>query len=238
MKRTLFASVLALAASGAQAAVIDSFGGTGPIDQNAPLNNFAAGNSSSGFARLLQATTSGDFTNVQIDTATNPGVYAHSQGAGVTGFSQIDYTLGGFDLTEAGTQNAVRVELAGADLSGVFGLIVDGVSISLTTNEALLASGLSFPAFGDFVFTDFAGVDFTNVNSVSVFIDGNNQDALDASIDLISTTCTDLTSSGGSTPNNVGTCAAPPPPGVPSPAPLALMAAGLVGLAGVRRLKK
>lgn len=235
MKKTLTAGILALAASGAQAVMIDTFDNTGPVNESAPQNLTNVGVSTGGFNRLLTSITSGTDTNVQIDTVTNPGVYAHSQSAGVTGRSQIDFDLGGLDLTEGGTQNALRVELAFTDLNGLFGVVVDGIAVSITTNAALIANNLNFPVFGDFVFTDFAGVDFSNVQTVSVFIDGQNQPALDASIDSIGTTCTDLTTSGGATPNNVGTCT--PQQRLPSPAPLALMAAGLLGFVGIRRLR-
>lgn len=235
-KKLIAAGVFTLGCANAHALMIDTFDGTGPIDLSAPQTNTAVGNSTGGFARLLTSITSGTDTNVQIDTATNPGVYAHSQDSGVTGYSQIDYALGGVDLTESGSQNAFRIELAGADLSGLFGVIVDGVSVSLNTTDIIFGTGPSFPpGFGDFVFSDFSGVDFSDVQQVSVFIDGQGTSALDASIDSIGTTCTDLTSSGVSSPNNVGVCE---PTDMPSPGPLALIAAGLFGLVGIRHYKK
>lgn len=238
MKKILLACVLGLAAAKAQAVVIDEFDGTGAIIAFAPLAPSAVGTSSSGFARVLSTNAVGAPLDLQIDTATNPGVYAHSQGTGVIGDSRIAYTLGGVDLTEAGAQNAIRIELANTDLNGIFGLEINGVAVTMSTTDALLASGLGFPAYGDFVFTDFAGVDFTNVNTLSLLIDGNAQPALDIVIDSIGTVCTDLSTTGGSTPANVGTCVAapPPPPPLPAPASLLLAIAGLLSLGLTRRI--
>lgn len=229
MKKTaLFVAMLA--AGSAQALQIDAFDGTGAFDLNAPQTNTAVGTSSSGITRTLDSTTSGTDTNVQIDTATNPGVYAHSQDSGVNGYSELSYSLGGVDLTEGGTQNAFRVDLISVDLNGVIGITVDGVTQSLSTTDIILGAGV-LPAVTDFLFATFGGVDFSNVSSVSLFIDGNNVVALDATIDNIGTACSGRTNNGGSADAINGTCGSTP---IPVPAPLALLGLGLAGLGLMR----
>ncbi|GEM_PF-4971606 len=230
---TGFTLSIALSAGSANAAMIDDFNGDVFNSTSAPLTNAAAGNSSVGYARTITATSSGISTDIAINTPTNPGVYAHSQSSGVTGYSQIDFALGGIDLTSGA--NAFSVTLASADLGGVFGVIADGVSVSLTTNTVLLSSGLTFPGVAEFLFSDFAGVDFTSVNTVSLFIDGTGTAALDMSIDSFGTTCSALNATGGAGKDGtIGNCSTDTS-NVPEPAPLALLSMGLVAFGFGRR---
>ncbi len=241
-KNSLLALTLTLglgAAGSTQALVIDDFNGdtyTGTATAITSVVAAPAGNSSSGYTRTVDITSSGNFTDAAINTATTPGVYAHSQGAGVTGYSQVNFNLGGIDLTEGGTQNAFTVLLDSVDLNGFIGVIVDGVSASLSTTSIIVDNGGVVPSFADFLFSDFAGADLTNVSTVSLFIDGTGQEALDASIDLFSTTCSGLSASGGSGVNGTaGTCT--PPPSVPEPGILFLMSGALLGMFGIRKFK-
>jgi hypothetical protein len=172
MKKTILAVAMMLgsvAVANAAPIVIDDFNGTS-YTGNAPLIVDPAGTSSAGYTRTVTATTSGTDTNVQINTSTNSGVYAHSQSSGVSGTSRVGYLLGGLDLNEGA--NAFRFALTSADLQGIVGLTIDTVSVSFSTNDILIASGLAFPAYVDFLFSSFAGVNFDAVNSVSIFIDG------------------------------------------------------------------
>ena len=230
---TGFTLSIALSAGSANAAMIDNFDGDIYSLTAAPLSGDPAGNSSAGYARTITATTSGSDTAVSINTTTTPGVYAHSQGSGVTGYSQIDFALGGVDLTSGA--NAFSVTLASADLGGVFGVIADGATVSLTTADVLLTTGLTFPGVAEFLFSDFAGVDFTSVNTVSLFIDGTGTAALDMSIDSFGTTCSALNATGGAGKHGTtGNCSTGTS-NVPEPAPLALLSMGLVAFGFGRR---
>lgn len=232
---SVLATGLMLGGGAANALDIDQFDGTGPITVVAPYDA-AAGTSSSGYNRNLQVVTDGADTGVQIDTATNPGVYAHSQDAGILGSSTLTYDLGGIDLT-ADTSNAFRLELINVDLNGLIGITVDGITSALSTTSIILDNGGALPSFADFLFTDFAGVDFTAVSSVALSIDGTNQAALDAVIDSLTTVCSSMPDSGGSGTDPDGNLCGTPPDVVPAPGVIALMGLGLVGLGAARRRK-
>ncbi len=199
MKNTLIGiSVCLIGMTGiANAAVIDDFSlpAVG-LTVNGPQTGFAAGISSAGYARSLDITTSGTDTNVQINTGTNPGRYAHSQSSGVFGTSTLTYTLPSIDLTDGGTSNALRLVLLSTDLNGILGVSINGIAQSLTTNAILTGSGLVTPAYVDFLYSSFTGLVASNATTVSFTIDGSGTAALDASVANLGTACSGLTGNG------------------------------------------
>jgi len=242
MKKIALLAALALAGS-AQAAMIDNFNGTGAYNLNAPQINAVGGNASGDLGSLVRtvtATTSGIDTNVQIDTGTNPGVYAHSQTSGVSGASYVEYTLSDVDLT-AGFNNSFRVELAATDLVAgiIFVTANDGTNsfrVDIGTNPIIFDAGVVFPAYADFLFSSFTGVDMTSINSLRLGVDGNATTALEVSVDSFQTVCSALTATGGSGANPLnGDCT--PHNNTPEPATLGLLGLGLLGLGATRYRK-
>ena len=242
MKRTAFLlTALALAASAHAGLVIDNFDGPTIAVAGPPaVTDAAFGTSSGGFARTVTTTASGNFVDTAINSSTTPGRLSHSQGAGVTGSSAISFAMSDEDLTDGGLANAFRLQLFSVDLNGdLIVSVSDGVNSAsklLTTNAILIANGLALPSYADYVFGDFAGVDFTSVNSVTFTISGLRQDALDATVDNFETVCSNLTSSGGSGTNpGAGTSCTPNQ--TPEPASLALFGLAALGAAAARRRK-
>lgn len=229
-----------LAAGSVNALTIDTYDGTGPFTLDAPQTNAAVGSSSAGKARTLTSTTSGASTNVQIDTVTNVGVYAHSQSSGVTGTSGITYDLTGVDLTQADPlsglpSNAFRIQLASADLSGLLFMTVGTVTQTLSTTAIILAAG-GLPAYADFLYSSFAGSGFNFLTGgfVTLGVNGSATAALDVSIDAFTTVCSTLPENGGAGGSVSGNrCAQTPVPGA-----LWLMGVGLGALGIVTRRRR
>ncbi|MCP3909167.1 MAG: PEP-CTERM sorting domain-containing protein [Oceanicoccus sp.] len=229
----VIAGTLMLSAGSATAIVIDDFSGNA-YSASAPSTGDAAGISSSGFARTVDITTSAGDTTVKLNSGASLGAYSHSQDAGVTGTSQVTFDLGGLDVTEGSTQNAFRLGLISVDSNGIIGINVDGAASSLSTNSIIIANNYVLPSYADFLFSDFVGtVDFTNVNTFTISVDGSAQAALNTEISIVGTACSGLSSSGGSGSGTDSTDCEPTG-NIPEPTTLVLMTLGLAGL-GYRR---
>lgn len=238
MKKTLLTTALFLgtvSVASAAPIIIDNFNGS-TFTSNAPIAIAAAGTGSSGYTRTATATTSGPNTNIQINTSSNTGVYAHSQDSGVTGYSQINYNLGGIDLDEEA--NAFRIQLNSIDLGGFFGVIVDSISYQLSSTAVIISNGGTLPSYADILFSSFSGVNWNSVNTVSLFVNGNSTPALDASLDNFGTVCSAATASGGVGTNPAAGNCTPPTTNVPEPAMLGLMGLGLAAMGATRRRRQ
>ena len=88
----------------------------------------------------------------------------------------VDYALGGVDLTDGGTNDTILIGINSIDLSALFTASVNGVSGS---------AGVSAQGNLNFLFSDFAGVDFSNVTSLSFTVDSNGVDDGDSSFTFI-----------------------------------------------------
>jgi len=228
------------------ATVIDTFDNASLLRSAPPAaNGDAFGTSTSGFARTLTSTASGNFVDTAINSTTTPGKLSHSQGAGVFGSSLVTYALGGLNLSEGGMANAFRIQLDSVDLNGILGVVVNGTStVTLNTTQILITNSFALPSYADFLFSGFSGVDFSSVTSVGFLIDGTNTAALDATVDNFGTVCSALEVPGGIKGVSGGAGANPAAGNcatvthVPEPGSISLIGLALFGLGAARRYTK
>ncbi|MEM1372852.1 MAG: VPLPA-CTERM sorting domain-containing protein [Pseudomonadota bacterium] len=130
-----------------------------------------------GGTRTLSVTNAGGIglTQGEVIMAAG-GIFAFSNDALSTGSSTLSYSLGGFDLSDGGTNDTLLANVLGIDLGMIVSATVDGV----TSSQTVASTGNL-----EFAFTDFSGVDFTNVGTFSLTFDANGLNAVDATIDLI-----------------------------------------------------
>jgi uncharacterized repeat protein (TIGR01451 family) len=133
--------------------------------------------------------------------------FFHSQDAGITGTSLtvwdgadgdgsvIDHTgLGGVDLTDGNTQNALEVLIVSADLNAAveFEVFTDAGNSStfLLNLPAGAANETHVIPYANFVTNLGAGADFSNVGAITMFVDGSAVASLDVIVELLRTTST------------------------------------------------
>lgn len=219
-KQTFVAAATLCAMSGAASAAtiaIDTFGDSqGPVQ--AQNGGTVADSATTGFAlggsRLITVENAAGTGLTQGEV--NPGfggVFAFSNDALTSGSATLDYALGGVDLTDGGTNDTIVASVLQIDLGMLVGMTIDGVSQGVTVGNT---GNLNF------AFTDFAGVDFTNVNDIQLSFDANGLPAVDATIDFLG--AEDLIA------NPVTSM-----PTVPLPAGGLLIVTALAGLGALRR---
>ena len=209
------ASLLLLIAPISQAIIIDSFDTDQlPVTLLAPgdIGNTAGSSQAAaealGGIRNYNATLDGGSFGNQIRAFVGGGLYNHVQDPSVTGRSRLIYDgstdpfnvdatgLGGVDLTDGGTSNAIEVRVVFADQGGtkIIEVFTDSnnrstvsIPITVTTTEEIFII-----PFTDFVTSPGATgpADFSNVGAVALDVDGSTTAALDVQLDLLQSRAT------------------------------------------------
>jgi hypothetical protein len=195
MRKLLPLAVLgALAASNAQALVIDTFDDTAqqviasPPGIPVPQSDLAAAPEAVGGSRNIAITAASGLVQATANTAPTAGAYSHSNASGVTGTSEITWDnagggLGGLDLTDGGLSDALQLVITSIDQGDVTLAfeVIDTNSNASTLTLAGLGIGTHF-----FFLTDFVGTaDLTIAASIKLTV--NAGEASDLTLDLVRT---------------------------------------------------
>jgi len=213
--KLLLAALLLLTVPLSQAVIIDSFDTQQlPVSLQSPADigntagsSQAAAEAIGGIRNYNAELLGGSFGN-QVRAFVGGGLYNHVQDPSVTGRSQLIYDgsadplnvdatgLGGIDLTDGGTSNAIEVRVVFADQGGsiVIEVYTDAnnrstvtIPITVTATEEIF-----IVPFTDFVTAAGASgpADFSNVGALTLDVDGATTAALDVQLDLLQTRST------------------------------------------------
>lgn len=218
MKTLVLAAVTSVAlpvAAHAATVTIDSFGDDqGPVEATAGatvMDSQATASAIGGTRNISVTNFSG---SASTEGQTGGGLFGFSNGFATQGSATLSYLAGSADLSDGGTNDTIVAEVLSIDLGMAISLLIDGVTQSLIVNNT---------GNIQFAFSDFAGVDFTSVDSISLTFDTNGVPAVDASIVLFG--AQDL----------VANPVTPDPSPVPLPAAGWLLAGALAAGFGLRR---
>ncbi|MBU1188141.1 MAG: DUF11 domain-containing protein, partial [Gammaproteobacteria bacterium] len=211
----LLAALLLLTAPLSQAVIIDSFDTAqppvvlqAPGDLGVTQGSTQAAAEALGGNRNYRLTLTGGTLGTQARAFVGGGLYNHVQDPQATARSLLVYDgsndplttntngLGGADLTDAGTSNAVEVRVVFADQGAVLRMVVHSGPNNRSQHELAVTTTATEQIF-IVPFTDFttaAGAagpaDFSNVGAVTVEVDGTLTAALDVQLDLLQTRAT------------------------------------------------
>lgn len=227
--KTLAAGVMLAGALGvtnqAQAFTIDTFDSAGQSVsytgvESFPISNTTASGVSIGGSRQISIdTAAGGGVNTNVDSF-NSNAFSVNNNTGATSTSSVLWNangvgLGGLDLTDGGASTALLLAITFIDQGNVtiqFDVTETAAAGGSTASLTLSGLGLGTKTFLFSSFSNFASVDFTQVNSIKMTVNAGL--ASDLTLDLVET--------------NVN---------IPEPSSLVLMGLGLVGFSTFRKRK-
>lgn len=128
-----------------------------------------------GAMRTLTATMTGTAGTGGIEADVGGGHYAHSQGSGVFGYTQVDWF--GFDPVDFNPTDSILISLLSSDLGGQIQLHINGETLTRDLPEVAHSDP---PANVSFALSDFS--DVTGITEMWLRVDGTDLADLDLSI--------------------------------------------------------